>query len=144
MRLRNSTCPAAPAPCSWNTCFAMSKPIVVACSMDVSFGGSSTPSPWHTGCRRGASTPSPRADLPTRAEPAAAESCEPPQTACSPALSRVRNLALLGGAPPALTEQQPGLQDVREPWAKYHNIIEEADPPPAYGALPSDPGWFRY
>src|SRR5690348_6518486 len=59
MRLRNSTCPAAPAPCSWNTCFAMSKPIVVACSMDVSFGGSSTPSPWHTGCRRGASTPSP-------------------------------------------------------------------------------------
>src|SRR5256885_1648294 len=26
----------------------MSKPIVVACSMDVSFGGSSTPSPWHT------------------------------------------------------------------------------------------------
>src|SRR4029077_20531171 len=48
MRLRNSTCPAASAPCSWNTCFAMSKPIVVACSMDVSFGGSSTPSPWHT------------------------------------------------------------------------------------------------
>src|SRR6516162_8251330 len=25
----------------------MSKPIVVACSMDVSFGGSLTPSPWH-------------------------------------------------------------------------------------------------
>src|SRR5689334_3326205 len=48
MRLRNSTCPAASAPCSWNRCFAMSKPIVVACSMDVSFGGSSTPSPWHT------------------------------------------------------------------------------------------------
>src|ERR1700758_1675034 len=48
MRLGNSTCPAASAPCSWNTCFAMSKPIVVACSMDASFGGSSTPSPWHT------------------------------------------------------------------------------------------------
>src|SRR5262249_41738115 len=47
MRLRNSTCPAASAPCTWNTCFAMSKPIVVACSMDASFGGSSTPSPWH-------------------------------------------------------------------------------------------------
>src|ERR1700741_4923593 len=31
-----------------NTCFAISKPIVVACSMDASFGGSSTPSPWHT------------------------------------------------------------------------------------------------
>src|SRR5215469_13840036 len=26
----------------------MSKPIVVACSMDASFGGSLTPSPWHT------------------------------------------------------------------------------------------------
>jgi hypothetical protein len=25
----------------------MSKPIVVACSMDASFGGSSIPSPWH-------------------------------------------------------------------------------------------------
>src|SRR5215467_13514425 len=48
MRLRNSTCPAASAPCTWNTCFAMSKPIVVTCSMDASFGGSSTPSPWHT------------------------------------------------------------------------------------------------
>src|SRR5262249_8106184 len=48
MRLRNSTCPPASAPCRWNTCFAMSKPIVVACSMDASFGGSSTPSPWHT------------------------------------------------------------------------------------------------
>src|SRR5215831_6081051 len=48
MRLRNSTCPAASAPCTWNTCFAMSRPIVVACSMDASFGGSSTPSPWHT------------------------------------------------------------------------------------------------
>src|SRR5499425_2068556 len=48
MRFRNSTCPAASAPCTWNTCFAMSKPIVVACSMDASFGGSSTPSPWHT------------------------------------------------------------------------------------------------
>src|SRR5215471_10667231 len=48
MRLRNSTCPAASAPCRWNTCFAMSKPIVVACSMDASFGGSLTPSPWHT------------------------------------------------------------------------------------------------
>src|SRR5262252_9000960 len=48
MRLRNSTCPAASAPCTWNTCFAMSKPIVVACSMDASFGGSSTPPPWHT------------------------------------------------------------------------------------------------
>ena len=32
----------------WKTCFAMSKPIVVACSMDASFGGSSTPPPWHT------------------------------------------------------------------------------------------------
>src|SRR5215471_1092562 len=48
MRLRNSTCPAASAPCRWNTCFAMSKPIVVACSMDASFGGSSTPPPWRT------------------------------------------------------------------------------------------------
>src|SRR5262249_55159782 len=48
MRLRNSTCPPASAPCRWNTCFAMSKPIVVTCSMDASFGGSSTPSPWHT------------------------------------------------------------------------------------------------
>src|SRR6516164_3890065 len=48
MRLRKSTCPAPSAPCTWNTCFAMSKPIVVACSMDASFGGSSTPSPWHT------------------------------------------------------------------------------------------------
>src|SRR5215472_7713989 len=48
MRLRNSTCPAESAPCTWNTCFAMSKPIVVACSMDASFGGSLTPSPWHT------------------------------------------------------------------------------------------------
>src|SRR5262249_43918956 len=48
MRLRNSTCPAASAPCTWNTCFAMSKPIVVACSMDASFGGSLTPPPWHT------------------------------------------------------------------------------------------------
>src|SRR5215472_8093800 len=47
-RLRKSTCPAPSAPCTWNTCFAMSKPIVVACSMDASFGGSSTPSPWHT------------------------------------------------------------------------------------------------
>ena len=28
--------------CSWNACFAMSKPIVVAYSLDVSFGGSST------------------------------------------------------------------------------------------------------
>ena len=27
---------------------AMSKPIVVTCSMDASFGGRSTPSPWHT------------------------------------------------------------------------------------------------
>src|SRR5215469_10190228 len=26
----------------------MSKPIVVACSMDASFGGTSTPPPWHT------------------------------------------------------------------------------------------------
>src|SRR5262252_5329990 len=26
----------------------MSKPIVVACSMDASFRGGSTPSPWHT------------------------------------------------------------------------------------------------
>src|SRR5262249_25843179 len=48
MRLRKSTCPAPSAPCTWNTCFAMSKPIVVACSMDASFGGCSTPSPWHT------------------------------------------------------------------------------------------------
>src|SRR5215468_1977882 len=48
MRFRKSTSPAASAPCTWNTCFAMSKPIVVACSMDASFGGSSTPSPWHT------------------------------------------------------------------------------------------------
>src|SRR5215470_19073527 len=48
MRLRNSTCPAASAPCTWNRCFAMSKPIVVACSMDASFGGTSTPPPWHT------------------------------------------------------------------------------------------------
>src|SRR5215467_617703 len=48
MRLRNSTCPAASAPCRWNTCFAISKPIVVACSTDASFGGSLTPSPWHT------------------------------------------------------------------------------------------------
>src|SRR5215510_7684475 len=47
MRLRNSTCPPASAPCTWNTCLAMSKPIVVACSMDASFG-CSTPSPWHT------------------------------------------------------------------------------------------------
>ena len=46
--LRNSTFPAASAPCTWNTCFAMSKPIMVAGSMDASFGGSSTPSPWHT------------------------------------------------------------------------------------------------
>src|SRR5215471_18390050 len=53
MRLRNSTCPAASAPCRWNTCFAMSKPIVVACSMDASFGGSSTPPPWHTDAVRG-------------------------------------------------------------------------------------------
>src|ERR1700757_4069319 len=37
MRLRNSTCPVAFAPCTWNTCFAMSKPIVVACFMDASF-----------------------------------------------------------------------------------------------------------
>src|ERR1700741_5194144 len=36
MRLRNSTCPVAFAPCTWNTCFAMSKPIVVACSMGAS------------------------------------------------------------------------------------------------------------
>src|SRR5215469_14357836 len=28
--------------------FRVSKPIVVACSMGASFGGSSTPSPWHT------------------------------------------------------------------------------------------------
>src|SRR5215468_3859915 len=47
MRLRKSTCPTASAPCNWNTFFAMSKPIVVACSMDASFGGSLTPSPWH-------------------------------------------------------------------------------------------------
>jgi hypothetical protein len=47
MRLRKSTCPAPSAPCIWNTCFAMSKPIVVACFTDASFGGSSTPSPWH-------------------------------------------------------------------------------------------------
>jgi hypothetical protein len=44
---RKSTCPAASAPCTWNTCFAMSKPIVLACSTDASFGRSSTPSPWH-------------------------------------------------------------------------------------------------
>src|ERR1700741_3435402 len=47
MRLRKSTCPAPSAPCTWNTCFAMSKPIVVACFTDASFGGSLTPSPWH-------------------------------------------------------------------------------------------------
>src|SRR5215471_6451393 len=41
-------CGEASAPCTWNTCFAMSKPIVVACSMDASFGGSSTTPPWHT------------------------------------------------------------------------------------------------
>src|SRR5215469_5465227 len=53
MRLRKSTYPAPSAPCTWNTCFAMSKPIVVACSMDASFGGRSTPSPWHTDAVRG-------------------------------------------------------------------------------------------
>ena len=37
MRLRTSACPAASAPCTWNTCFAMSNPIVVICSMDASF-----------------------------------------------------------------------------------------------------------
>src|SRR6516225_2102893 len=47
MRLRNSTCPAPSAPCTWNTCFAMSKPIVLTCSTDASFGGSSTPPLWH-------------------------------------------------------------------------------------------------
>ena len=47
MRLRKSTCPALSAPWTWNTCFAMSKPIVLACFTDASFGGSSTPSPWH-------------------------------------------------------------------------------------------------
>src|SRR5271163_462955 len=46
-RLRNSTCPAASAPCTWNTCFAMSNPIVLACSTDASFSDGSTPSPWH-------------------------------------------------------------------------------------------------
>jgi len=46
-RLRNSTCPAASAPRAWKTCFAMSNPIVVTCSVDASFSDSSTPSPWH-------------------------------------------------------------------------------------------------
>jgi hypothetical protein len=35
-RLRNSTLPVASAPCAWNTCFAISNPIMVACSMDAS------------------------------------------------------------------------------------------------------------
>src|SRR5215471_9624493 len=48
MRLRKSTCPAPSAPCTWNTCFAMSNPIVLTCSTDASFGGSLTPPPWHT------------------------------------------------------------------------------------------------
>src|SRR5215469_15098046 len=48
MRLRKSTCPAASAPYTWNTCFAMSKPIVLTCPTDASFGGSLTPPPWHT------------------------------------------------------------------------------------------------
>ena len=30
-----------------NTCFAMSNPIVLTCSTDASFGGSSTPPFWH-------------------------------------------------------------------------------------------------
>src|ERR1700746_2518862 len=47
MRFRKSTCPAASAPCTWNACFAMSKPIVLTCSTDASFGGSSTPPLWH-------------------------------------------------------------------------------------------------
>jgi hypothetical protein len=46
-RLRNSACPAASAPCIWNTCFAISSPMVVTCSMDVSFRDGLTPSPWH-------------------------------------------------------------------------------------------------
>src|SRR5829696_8514065 len=47
-RLRNSTCPTASAPCTWNTCFAISSPMVLTCSMDASFRDGLTPSPWHT------------------------------------------------------------------------------------------------
>src|SRR5215472_12540544 len=53
MRLRNRTWPAASAPCAWNTCFAMSNPIVVTCAMDASFSDGSTPSPWHADAVRG-------------------------------------------------------------------------------------------
>src|SRR5499427_7906354 len=53
MRLRNTTWPAASAPCAWNTCFAMSNPIVVTCAMDASFSDGSTPSPWHADAVRG-------------------------------------------------------------------------------------------
>jgi hypothetical protein len=35
--LAEHTWPAASAPCAWKTCFAMSNPIVIACSMDASF-----------------------------------------------------------------------------------------------------------
>src|SRR5215213_5568911 len=36
-RLRNTTRPVASAPCAWKTRFAMSSPIVLACSTDASF-----------------------------------------------------------------------------------------------------------
>src|SRR6516225_7438013 len=65
MCLRNSTCPALSAPCTWNTYFAMSKPIVVACSMDASFGGSSTPSPWHIDAVGGRPPHHPAEPIPT-------------------------------------------------------------------------------
>jgi hypothetical protein len=64
MRLRKSRCPALSAPCSWNTCFAMSKPIhgsllhgrLLRWQFD-------TVTLAHK-CRQGASTPSPIANCP--------------------------------------------------------------------------------
>jgi hypothetical protein len=51
------------APFAWNTCFAISNPIVVTCSMDASFSDSSTPSPWHANAVGGRPPHHPMADL---------------------------------------------------------------------------------
>jgi len=69
--LRNTTCPDASAPCAWNTCFAISKPIVLTSDTDASskwchqhlhFGismplGASTPSVYRTAQTHGPFTP---------------------------------------------------------------------------------------
>ena len=55
----NTCAPCSSAPCAWETCLAISSPIVVASDTDASLSGESTPPLWHIDAVGGASTPSP-------------------------------------------------------------------------------------